>query len=64
MSNAMMTSPYHYQVKPPLCIIGEVNFASDVTTLLIRDVHNWINLVRSLQLQMLVDVFAGIKPLL
>ena len=40
MYNAVMTSTYHYQVKPPLCIIGEVNFASDVTTLLIHDVHN------------------------
>ena len=30
--NAVMTSPYHYQVKPPLCIIGEVNFASNITT--------------------------------
>ena len=38
--NAVMTSPYHYQVKPPLCVIGEVNFTSDVTTHLIHDVHN------------------------
>ena len=30
--NAVMTSPYHYQVKPPLCINGEVNFASNITT--------------------------------
>ena len=30
--NAVMALPYNYQVKPPLCIIGEVNFASNITT--------------------------------
>ena len=32
MYNVVMTSPYHYQFKPPLCIIGEVNFAYNITT--------------------------------
>ena len=45
----VMTSPYHYQVKPPLCISGQVNFSSDVTTHLIHDVHNSSRPMSSIQ---------------